>query len=113
MFVTLGNHEFEHPLDDALLQQRIDESHFYWVASNLEFLPHGGRRAISAANLCGSIMLDLDGTKVGVFGLTTDINTPVYVRKDTDYAEVARRMSSELRAQGAHYVLALTHLQTE
>lgn len=110
MLVTFGNHEFEHREDDTLLQQRIDESHFYWIVSNLEFRPHGGRPAISAANVRRSITLNLGGARVGVFGLTTDMGSPAYARIDASYTAVASRMTAELRAGGADYVIALTHL---
>ena len=108
MLITLGNHEFEKD-DPKLLEDRIRESRFTWLASDLTFRTPDGQPALSADNLSKSAILESGGLKVGVFSLTTDMVDLDFV-EFADPVETARRMTAELRSQGAEVVVALTHL---
>ncbi len=114
LFVTFGNHEFDKArLDDApMLQQRIDESQFRWLGSNIRFGQGGaGRPLIAADNLLKFALVQQGGIRIGLFSITTDIKHPDYVAGFDDPLTVAREYSAELRRRGAEVVVALTHLR--
>jgi hypothetical protein len=113
MFAVFGNHEFDkQELGQAgILADRVRESQFSWLRSNLGFaLDGGGLPLVRGANLLESTIVEAHGVKVGLFGLTTDVTQPAYVIKIDDPLESARRFSRMLRAEGADLVVALTHL---
>src|SRR5947208_9759283 len=79
---TIGNHEFnygpagpaaipQNAADDArgALKQRLQQSHFRWVASNL--LDAGTRRPVAWQNVSPSTVFTLNGVRIGVVGLIT------------------------------------------
>jgi 2',3'-cyclic-nucleotide 2'-phosphodiesterase (5'-nucleotidase family) len=57
-----------------------------------------------------SRIVEANGVKVGLFGLTIDIAKPEYVLSFREPVEEARRLSGDLRRQGAEVVVAVTHL---
>ncbi len=107
LLVTFGNHEFDFR-DPAVLDRRIEASQFRWLASDLTF-KQDGATVVEAENLVPSWMLDANGIQVGLFSLSTDMTDPGFVQW-ADPLQTARRMTSELRRQGAEAVVALTHL---
>ncbi len=113
MFVTIGNHEFEkHRLKfAAMLKSRMDESQFDWVSSNISYKKdQAGQSMVHSSHLVPSKLLEINAIKVGIFGLTIDSKHPAYVESFSDPLNTARRMSEQLRRQGADVVIALTHL---
>lgn len=113
MLVTFGNHEFEkHRLKQAeILQQRLEESQFDWVSSNIQFKLNGkGVPLVGADNLLSWKIVTINGFRIGVFALTTDSKHPRYVAHFDDPVETARKMTASLRAEGVDLVIALTHL---
>lgn len=113
MFVTFGNHEFEKDgLDDyGLLNQRIGESQFDWVSSNIQFKNDDqGSPLVHGENLYSHRLVDVEGTRVGIFGITIDSKHPGYVESFGDYVETSRQITGKLRDQGADLVIGLTHL---
>ena len=103
---TFGNHEFD--FGPAVLAQRIDESRFPWVASNVvdgaTGRPFGGARR--------SLRRDFSGVRVGLIGLTTPdaartSNGGVGVRFDDPLA-AARGALADLGAVDLR--VAVTHL---
>lgn len=108
LLVTFGNHEFDFR-DPVVLDQRIESSQFRWLASDLTF-QQDGETVVEAKNLVPSQMLQSDGVRVGIFSLSIDMTDPGYVQW-ADPLETARRMTAELRQQGADAVVALTHLR--
>ncbi len=105
--VCVGNHEFDFGPDEML--KRVNESNFPWFASNalgLDGRPFTGDQQ--------TIILDVDGIKVGFFGLIT-IETPELssTEKKVCFAPLvytAKKTIEELRSQGAEVIVALTHL---
>ncbi|KAL7528841.1 hypothetical protein ACHAXR_002662 [Thalassiosira sp. AJA248-18] len=130
---VLGNHEFDY--GEKALIQRVKESNFDWLGSNvyyplqsssdmdipfqekvdsglqqkqtLHYLPgiHGNGKIFSLSN----------NLKLGVFGLVTKLtptisNPSEQVVFDHDIISVARRTTQSLRKQGAHVIVAITHL---
>lgn len=113
LFVTFGNHEFEKSkLDQAsILADRVAESGFTWISANVEFVRSAdGGPLIAAPQLRADALIELNGVKVGIFGLTTDVLMPEYVSAIHDPVAIARERSAALRAQGAELVIGLTHL---
>ena len=107
MVVVFGNHEFDKgrlkhvPLMNDLLQQ----SEFTWLDSNIEWTPDG----IESNHLKPYVLKNYGPYQVGIFGMTTDMVHPEYVRGFDDFAETAEHYVPMLRRAGADYVIALTH----
>lgn len=113
MFATFGNHEFdkEDPEDAAMLDRRIEESAFTWLASNINFQPDvGSKQGVEAWNLMTSKIVESGGLRLGLFSLSTDMVHPAYVTSFDPPEATARRLVRELRRDGAEVVVALTHL---
>jgi len=125
MVVTFGNHELEK--DSAhhvsILRSRVQESQFRWLGSDLVFLdrvtlPDGSvLPGVAGDQLHRSILMDVNGVKVGIFSLTfVDKDTVKYLDRDSLPSSVADRVAtaaawtSSLRGQGAQLVIGLTHL---
>ena len=116
MFVTFGNHEFDlGALEDRKpLNARMSESQFAWVTSNIVFARDSeGQPVVGGEALQAWRLIDLQGTRIGLFGLTIANRHPAYVERFADYMETARAMSAQLRQAGADLVIALTHLTME
>ena len=107
-FATFGNHEFD--LSKDQLRQRLMESTFTWISSNITDAV--GR---TLAGVSGEVVLQVrDGgqiVRVGLFGLTTDSTRPDYVRF-LDPLATARAMVGKLRGS-CDVIIALTHLPIE
>ena len=105
--VSVGNHEFD--FGPAEVLKRIEESKFPWFAANalgLDGMPFTGEKQ--------SMILDVDGIKVGIFGLIT-VETPELSSTEkkvcfSPLTYTAKHMIQELKAQGAEVIIALTHL---
>lgn len=112
-FVTFGNHEFDREdLEDApMLQARVDESQFGWIASNLVWASDTeGRSLIRGDHLVDTKILEIGGVRVGIFGLTIDSEHPEYVEAFLPPRKVAEERTALLRDRGAEMVIGLTHL---
>nr|CRH04254.1 Putative 5`-nucleotidase [Candidatus Magnetococcus massalia] len=112
MLVTFGNHEFDKSKlkHAAMLGQRIKNSQFSWLASDIDFKP--GIIGLSeglAPNIIRSQLRTINGIKVGLFSITTDVKHPGYVERFLPPLETAAKLSAQLREQGAQVVIALTH----
>lgn len=111
--VTFGNHEFDKSrMKDAWkLSDRMKESEFTWLGSNIEFVPAiEGRAFPDRDHLKTSTILVADGLKIGFFSITTRNKHPDYVEAFLDYEDTARIYSKKLRDAGANIVIGLTHL---
>jgi 5'-nucleotidase / UDP-sugar diphosphatase len=107
-YATFGNHEFD--FGPEVLRQRMNESRFKWIAANVidkkTGKPFGGAAPF--------VIREFDGIKVGIFGLTLE-ETKITSRPGPDVeflnpCETAKRIVSDLHAQGVKTVVALTHL---
>lgn len=105
--VVLGNHEFDFGPDEV--KKRIEESNFPWLTANafgVDGKPFTGDKQ--------TLIYDIDGIKVGFFGLVT-VETPELSSTEkkvcfSPLAFTARQMIQELKDQGADVIVALTHL---
>ncbi len=113
MFVTFGNHEFDKSrLQHAeMLQQRIQESQFYWLNSNVRFRQnHKDQPLVQAEQMVPSRIVDVNGVRVGLLGVVTDIKAAEYIERFLSPEQVLRKGVAQLRRQGAEVVVAVTHL---
>lgn len=107
-YATFGNHEFD--FGPETLKERIKESKFGWIAANVIDLQTGK----TFADVPPYVIRQFGGVKVGIFGLVLpETKTTSRAGADVEFrspCEVAKQMVSELHAQGAKVVVALTHL---
>jgi 5'-nucleotidase len=107
-YAVLGNHEFD--FGDAVLLQRMKESRFVWLGTNVI----DGATGKTFGGLPPLVMRDVGGVKVGLFGLVTvdtkQSSSPGPQVRFLDPCQVARQSVAQLRRRGAQVVVALTHL---
>ncbi len=103
--VTLGNHEFDGPLEK--LQKQIAISKFQWISANIK---QGNKYLVKPY-----IIRNYDGFRVAVIGLTTrrtlTIASPDRSLTFTDEIETAKQMVELVRGKGhADIVIVCGHL---
>lgn len=102
--VTVGNHEFDKPLD--ILLQQMQWAEFPFVTSNI-------RREKTALGM-EYLIREIGGVKIGIFGLTTKSteNISIHAGEVTFENEVAaaRRIVRVLKKQQVDLVIGLVHL---
>ncbi|MBI5815123.1 MAG: bifunctional metallophosphatase/5'-nucleotidase [Nitrospinae bacterium] len=105
-YASMGNHEFD--MGTQALDDRIKESKFTWINSNVyktgELYPGTVSHAI----------FEKDGIKVGVFAVltakTTFLSLPATEVEITDPIVSAAESVEELKGLGAKVIVAMTHL---
>ena len=124
--MTFGNHEFDLGSSEEghkALQEFVTAANFPFVSANVNFgtdpLFTGlFQTEISSSpeegNIYTGIVKEVDGEKVGIFGLTTketeDISSPGLVTFNEDYIADAQKMVDEFEGMGVDKVIALTHI---
>lgn len=112
--VTFGNHEFD--IKEEELQERLNESKFTWISSNVRHKTKEGKIEPFAVNntpIPNTHIInikDTDGTsaKIGVIGLTLPANKAEYVwYGDVDSAATA---SYNYLKDKTDFIIAITHL---
>jgi 5'-nucleotidase len=107
-FAVLGNHEFD--FGPEVLRERIKESRFAWLATNVIDKKSGK----PFADTQPFIIREIGGVKLGFFGLLTpDTAQFSSVGPDVtflDPCETAKRIVPEMKALGAQVIIAMTHL---
>lgn len=107
-YATFGNHEFD--FGPEVLRERMKESQFKWIASNVIDKKTGKLFGDTAPY----IIRDFDGVKVGLFGLVLpETKTTSRPGPDVDFlnpCDIARKIVAELHERGVKTVVALTHL---
>lgn len=108
--VVAGNHEFDSRNPDSLIA-RIRESEFDWMADNIHL--NTGANDVDA-KLHNGFTFDHDDRKIAIFSLTLEPadggNDRSYTLFQDDYMTVARASIERLSADGADYIIGLTHL---
>ena len=110
-YAVVGNHEFD--FGDDVLRARLQQSRFPWLGANVMSVKSGqvfdGLKAWDVR--------DVGGVKVGIFGVvlpeTQTSSKPGPDTRITPYCEAAKRSVDAVRAAGAQFVVALTHLAVE
>ncbi len=109
-YATFGNHEFD--LKAGEFEERLGESDFTWIASNITFparAPYTDRIATSKiveiGNGSGAT------ARVGLLGLTLQTAAPPGIGISDDTVAIARKVAAQLRdEEKAELVIAITHL---
>lgn len=99
-----GNHEFD--FGTANFVERIKESAFPWVGSNLS----------GVAGVVPSLLVETGGVKVGFAGVLTTGTARMSSARDVAFTEEGPALEAavrDLRARGAEVVVALTHLDLD
>jgi len=109
-YAVPGNHEFD--FGPRVFAQRIKESKAMWLAANLQ---RADGKPIDGVS--HNAIVDIDGMKIGMFGLitpeTVTLSAPGGDYIFSDPVQAARSEVESLRAQGADFIVALTHLDWE
>lgn len=107
-FAVFGNHEFD--FGPEILRQRVKESRFTWLATNVIDKKTGK----PFADTPPYVIREIGGVKLGFFGLLTpDTAQFSSVGPDVtflDPCETAKKTVKEMKAKGAQVVIAITHL---
>ena len=118
--VTFGNHEFD--LKEEELQQRINESDFMWMSSNVlqqkgniknpfQKQMDTGDFALPETIIIDAVSKKGKAVRVGIIGVTLPMNQVDYVFYEDIY-EAAKEAYDSL-SKKADVVVALTHLNIE
>lgn len=112
LLTTFGNHELDKTgcSGAKVVQDRLTQSQFDWVISNLQFQGCDTTPVPTSPRLLPWVIREVGGVKVGVFGLLLPLDGPrPYVAEVSDPVETARATVAMLRAEGAEVVVGLTH----
>lgn len=107
-YATFGNHEFD--FGPEVLLERIKESRFGWLATNVVDKKTGQ----TFGGVPPYVIREFDGVKIGIIGLVLP-ETKTTSRPGTDVeffdpCETANEVIPEIHLKGAQVVVALTHL---
>ncbi|HYJ46410.1 MAG TPA: bifunctional UDP-sugar hydrolase/5'-nucleotidase [Pyrinomonadaceae bacterium] len=107
-FAVFGNHEFD--FGPEVLRERVKESRFTWLATNVIDKKTGK----TFAETPPYVIREIGGVKIGFFGLLTpDTAQFSSVGPDVEFrdpCETAKTVVPEMREKGAQVVVAVTHL---
>ena len=107
-YSVLGNHEFD--IRTAELLERIKESEFKWLGTNVV----DSKTGKIFADLPPFVIREIGGIKIGIIGLllpetkeTSSIETHLQI---TDFCKAAQEQLPKMRAAGANTIIGLTHM---
>lgn len=119
--MTFGNHEFDK--GPKVLSEFIKKAQFPFVSSNIEFgkesqlkdlFQNKVGKSASKANIYPAIITEVNGQKIGIFGLTTtdtvSLSSPGENITFKDYKASAEATVKMLQAEGINKIIAVTHL---
>jgi 5'-nucleotidase/UDP-sugar diphosphatase len=108
-YAALGNHEFD--FGPEVLLERLAEAQYTVLGTNVR---------LNGEPLPGTVdtaIVEMGPVKIGLFGLTTpdtaEIASPGPDIQFLDPVETAVETAAALRAEGAHLVIALTHVDLD
>jgi len=123
--MTFGNHEFDlgsSPEGHAALAKFVKGADFPLLSANLDFSKDSlfdglqfktVTKDFEKGKIYNGIIKDVDGEKVGIFGLTTE-ETPsissVANVQFANYIDSAKKAVAEFEKQGVNKIVAVTHL---
>ncbi|MFB6469091.1 5'-nucleotidase C-terminal domain-containing protein [Cytobacillus sp. Hz8] len=119
--MTFGNHEFDETT--STLSNFVKQSKFPFVSANVDFSKDANLKDYFNDNITSSpkggeiyngIVKEIDGEKVGIFGLTTaetaSISSPGKDVTFEDYIAQSKKMVESFEKQGVNKIVALTHI---
>jgi len=108
---VIGNHEFDYGVQ--FLKNYMNLSNFYWVIDNIRNITTNNH--ITFPNQKISSMIDIEGYKIGIIGLST-IETPSSTVTDIsdlkyeEYANIINMESERLKTEGANAIIVIAHI---
>ncbi|CAM3131303.1 5'-nucleotidase C-terminal domain-containing protein [Filibacter tadaridae] len=123
--MTFGNHEFDlgsSAEGHKALADFIKAAKFPFVSSNVDFSKDDKFNGLfntkissspKNANIYTGIVKEVNGEKVGIFGLTTEDTKDIASPEDitfSNYIEEAKKMVAEFEKMGINKVVAITHI---
>ncbi|WP_339221889.1 S-layer homology domain-containing protein [Paenibacillus sp. FSL H8-0332] len=131
--MTFGNHEFDMNKENPeILRNFVTAAKFPFASSNIDFTTKNSELADLYHEMTGiletdeskstandghiypSVIKDVYGEKIGIFGLTTEDTVGLASPGDKiifkDHVESAKRTVQALEAQGINKIIAVTHL---
>ncbi|OKP79140.1 hypothetical protein A3842_13125 [Paenibacillus sp. P3E] len=131
--MTFGNHEFDLNKDQPeVLKDFVTAAKFPFTSANIDFTSKGSELAglyhnaigtletdetkstAKDGNIYPSVIKDVYGEKVGIFGLTTEdtigLSSPGDKISFKDHVESAKNTVAMLEAKGINKIIAVTHL---
>ena len=108
---VIGNHEFDFGV--PFLKEYMNLSNFDWVIDNIRNITTNNH--ITFPNQKISSMIDVEGYKIGIIGLST-VETPYTTITDVsdlkyeEYANIINIESEKLRKDGANAIIVLGHI---
>ncbi|MCM3204502.1 5'-nucleotidase C-terminal domain-containing protein [Paenibacillus illinoisensis] len=119
--MTFGNHEFDK--GTSVLKEFIEKAEFPFVSANIDFTKDVNLGSLykdtigqpaENAEIYPAIITEVDGEKVGIFGLTTtdtvSLSSPGDDLKFENYIASAQATVAMLEQEGINKIIALTHL---
>lgn len=122
--MTFGNHEFDLGTEgnNLALKEFVSAAEFPFVSSNVDFSKDADLSKLflnettetpEKGKIYNGIVKEIDGEKVGIFGLTTEdtinISSPVNIQFN-NYIEAAKKAVTTFKAQGINKIVAVTHI---
>ena len=123
-YMTFGNHEFDSgstPEGHKVLADFIKGASFPFVSSNIDFSTDRNLSGLFNEEISenpkdgaiyNGIIKEVEGEKVGIFGLTTaetvDLSSPKV--QFEDYIKEAEKMVAAFEAKGINKIVAVTHI---
>ncbi|WP_440117321.1 S-layer homology domain-containing protein [Paenibacillus sp. QZ-Y1] len=119
--MTFGNHEFDK--GPSVLKAFIKKAEFPFVSANIDYSKDANLSGLyndsigqpgEKAEIYPAIITEVNGEKVGIFGLTTpdtvSLSSPGDDLKFEDYKASAQATVQMLQNEGINKIIALTHL---
>ena len=108
---VIGNHEFDYGID--FLKEYMNKSDFDWVVDNIRNRTSG--QYLVFPNQKKTKMVEIEGYKIGIIGLTTvdtptSTNIPLTDLEFKNYYKIINEESNELKNQGANAIIVLGHI---
>lgn len=116
-YVTFGNHEFDYKYE--VLQDRIDQSSFTWINSNVSHVQNGSPQKFkqNGSQLPEYVILSVPGylkgnsINIGIIGVCIDANKQPYVAYE-NYVEAAKRVYTSIK-DSINCLVGITHLSID
>ncbi|RPI19590.1 MAG: bifunctional metallophosphatase/5'-nucleotidase [Ignavibacteriae bacterium] len=112
-FAMFGNHEFDYKYE--VLQDRMDESKFEWISSNVYHDQNGLRQSFRRIDhpIPQYVILKIPSSgkkmvRVGMIALCIDVNKQPYVYYENS-VDAGKRIYSEIK-DSIDFLIAMTHL---
>ena len=108
---VIGNHEFDYGLD--FLKNYMNLSNFDWVIDNIKNTTTG--QYITFPHQKKSAIINIEGYKLGLIGLTT-VETPTSTNIELtdlqfeEYVKIINEESSKLKKEGVNAIIVIGHI---